>query len=87
MCNNPKSLITRLYGLHSIQIQNDVVIYVLVMGNLFNTKLKIHEKYDIKVTSCYSCHVIRVIHVSRYVMYEWSNWSAGFLGEANGEGT
>jgi len=44
---NPKSLINRLYGLHALKIQN-LKIYVLVMGNLFNTSKKIHEKYDLK---------------------------------------
>jgi len=48
LANNPSSLLTRLYGLHSVKIQNDVEIFVLLMGNLFNTPRKIHEKYDLK---------------------------------------
>lgn len=45
---NPSSFIIRLYGLHSLKIQNDVEIFVVVMGNVFNTDKKIHERYDLK---------------------------------------
>lgn len=40
----------RFYGLHAIQMQFSDQLYVIVMGNGFNTKNKIHEKYDLKVT-------------------------------------
>eukprot|EP00027_Filamoeba_sp_ATCC50430_P004402 CAMPEP_0168550528 /NCGR_PEP_ID=MMETSP0413-20121227/5692_1 /TAXON_ID=136452 /ORGANISM="Filamoeba nolandi, Strain NC-AS-23-1" /LENGTH=524 /DNA_ID=CAMNT_0008581003 /DNA_START=524 /DNA_END=2098 /DNA_ORIENTATION=+ len=45
---NPGSYIIRLYGLHSLKIQNNVEIFVVVMGNVFNTDKKIHERYDLK---------------------------------------
>jgi len=44
---NPNTFINKLYGLHAIKIQN-LEIFVVVMGNLFNTPIKIHEKYDLK---------------------------------------
>ena len=39
----------RLLGLHSVVISNDVEIYFVVMENIFNTNLKIDEKFDVKV--------------------------------------
>jgi hypothetical protein len=45
---NPHSLIIRLFGFHSLKVQ-DLRIYVLVMKNLFNVPRPIHEKYDLKV--------------------------------------
>jgi len=45
---HPNSLLCRIYGLHSVRIQNDVEIFVIIISNLFNTKKQIHEKYDIK---------------------------------------
>jgi len=48
LISNPKSYLTRLYGLYSVTVQGTIVIYCIVMSNLFNTKRKIHEKYDIK---------------------------------------
>jgi len=47
IAKNPKSFINRLYGFHSVKVHN-LKIYALVMGNVFNTKLSIHEKYDLK---------------------------------------
>jgi 1-phosphatidylinositol-4-phosphate 5-kinase len=44
---NPRSLLTKLYGLHKIKV-NDDKIYFIVMGNIFKTDLLIHKKYDIK---------------------------------------
>jgi 1-phosphatidylinositol-4-phosphate 5-kinase len=54
LASNPHSLLTRLYGLHSVKIQNNVEIFVLLMGNLFNTSRKIHEKYDLKVIKLFT---------------------------------
>lgn len=48
MSQNPKSMLLRLYGLHSVRVQDMIEVYVVVMGNLFNTTKKIHEKYDLK---------------------------------------
>ena len=39
----------RIFGLHSVRVQDTVTIYVIVLGNLFNTDKKMHEKYDLKV--------------------------------------
>ena len=44
------TFLMRFYGLHAIQMQFSDQVYVIVMGNGFNTKNKIHEKYDLKVS-------------------------------------
>eukprot|EP00027_Filamoeba_sp_ATCC50430_P002555 CAMPEP_0168562144 /NCGR_PEP_ID=MMETSP0413-20121227/11967_1 /TAXON_ID=136452 /ORGANISM="Filamoeba nolandi, Strain NC-AS-23-1" /LENGTH=615 /DNA_ID=CAMNT_0008593553 /DNA_START=407 /DNA_END=2254 /DNA_ORIENTATION=- len=48
LSTNPHSYLIRIYGLHSLKLQNDVEIFVVVMGNVFNTPVKIHERYDLK---------------------------------------
>lgn len=48
LVSNPESLIIRFFGLHAISMQAGGMIYVSVMENVFNTPLKIHEKYDLK---------------------------------------
>jgi len=45
---NSNSRLMRIYGFHSLDILSTLTIYVIVMGNFFNTKRKIHEKYDLK---------------------------------------
>eukprot|EP01119_Soliformovum_irregulare_P017061 TRINITY_DN501_c4_g1_i1.p2 TRINITY_DN501_c4_g1~~TRINITY_DN501_c4_g1_i1.p2 ORF type:complete len:348 (-),score=136.89 TRINITY_DN501_c4_g1_i1:21-1064(-) len=46
--DNPKSLLIKIFGLHSLQEDGNPKTFVIVMSNCFNTSLKIHEKYDIK---------------------------------------
>jgi len=48
MMQNPNTMLMRFYGLHAIQMQFSDQVYVCVMGNGFNTRNKIHEKYDLK---------------------------------------
>jgi 1-phosphatidylinositol-4-phosphate 5-kinase len=60
LAQNRNSLLTRLFGLHSVRVQNTVTIYVVVMGNLFNTPNKIHECYDLKVDKNYLLYVKKV---------------------------
>ncbi|SCL99079.1 phosphatidylinositol-4-phosphate 5-kinase, putative [Plasmodium chabaudi adami] len=50
---NPDSLLTRLYGIHSIKYQNSASktikkIYFIVMNNFFSSAVEIHRRYDIK---------------------------------------
>ena len=47
MYKNKDSLIQRYYGLH-IMIHNDMKLYFVVMNNVFNTKVKVQYKYDLK---------------------------------------
>ena len=47
MYNNKDTLLQRYYGLH-IMIYNDLKLYFVVMNNVFNTKVKIQYKYDLK---------------------------------------
>lgn len=39
-----------MYGFHALKVFG-FKIYVIVMGNVFNTPNAIHEKYDLKVTA------------------------------------
>ena len=50
---NPKTLITRFFGLHKLLEKNqkgEIIgrIYFVIMANVFNTPEKIVERYDIK---------------------------------------
>jgi len=45
---NPNTLLTRFFGLHSMKCGSEKDIYFVVMGNLFDSPLKIHEQYDLK---------------------------------------
>ncbi len=57
---NPRSLIVRFYGLHGLRVKmnpvlfqggkyrHDEKIFFVVMGNLFNTPLEVHRRYDLK---------------------------------------
>jgi len=38
----------KLYGFYSLEVENGVFIYIVAMGNVINTLLKIDEKYDMK---------------------------------------
>lgn len=54
--HNPNTLIVRFLGLHSLRVQNDKKgfrkgpdeVHFVVMGNMFNTPLEIHRRYDLK---------------------------------------
>lgn len=51
--SNPDTLLTRLYGIHSIQYDNKLKnhkkkIYFIVMNNFFSSAVEIHRRYDIK---------------------------------------
>jgi 1-phosphatidylinositol-4-phosphate 5-kinase len=47
---NPNTLITRFYGLYSIKPldSNEKNVRFVIMNNVFDTELEIHEKYDLK---------------------------------------
>jgi 1-phosphatidylinositol-4-phosphate 5-kinase len=47
---NKNTLIQRFYGLHTI-IFNDIKMHFVIMNNVFNTKIKINFKYDLKGSS------------------------------------
>ena len=51
--NNPETMITKFFGLHKLIEKDDSgeIInksYFVIMANVFNTKDKIVERYDIK---------------------------------------
>jgi 1-phosphatidylinositol-4-phosphate 5-kinase len=46
--SNPSTLITRFYGLHSIKPTNGRNVRFIVMNNVFDTKLYVEERYDLK---------------------------------------
>jgi hypothetical protein len=58
--NNKDSLILRFYGLHGLRVKRDPIVFrqgkyrsdekvfFLVMGNLFNTPLEVHKRFDLK---------------------------------------
>jgi len=46
--SNSRSFITRLYGFHVLKVEHYLTVYTITMSNLFDTELKIHEKYDLK---------------------------------------
>eukprot|EP01102_Stenamoeba_stenopodia_P011095 TRINITY_DN3394_c0_g1_i1.p1 TRINITY_DN3394_c0_g1~~TRINITY_DN3394_c0_g1_i1.p1 ORF type:complete len:775 (-),score=152.04 TRINITY_DN3394_c0_g1_i1:402-2726(-) len=48
LCNNPNSLLIRCYGCHAVKYEHVKTVYIVVMGNIFNTTNKVHERYDIK---------------------------------------
>ena len=57
---NPRSMIVRFYGLHGLRVKmnpvffqggkyrHDEKIFFVVMGNLFNTPLEVHRRFDLK---------------------------------------
>jgi hypothetical protein len=44
----PFIFIDSSFRLHSLKIDINIEIFVVVMGNQLNTRLKIHERYDLK---------------------------------------
>lgn len=46
--NNKDTLLPRFYGLHRITPKGGKNVRFIVMNNVFQTSLKIHEKYDLK---------------------------------------
>eukprot|EP01117_Protostelium_nocturnum_P016640 TRINITY_DN6638_c0_g1_i1.p1 TRINITY_DN6638_c0_g1~~TRINITY_DN6638_c0_g1_i1.p1 ORF type:complete len:1180 (+),score=471.40 TRINITY_DN6638_c0_g1_i1:278-3541(+) len=47
VCNNRDTLLIKFYGLHQL-IYRGTSIYFVVMENIFDTPLAIHERYDLK---------------------------------------
>ncbi|DAZ96107.1 TPA: hypothetical protein N0F65_000655 [Lagenidium giganteum] len=47
LCANPKSLLTRFYGCHCLELYGKQFSFI-VMANLFDTEQVIHQRYDIK---------------------------------------
>ena len=45
---NPKSLLTRFIGCHSIRLQSTGKIFFVVMTNIFYKAKHLHERYDLK---------------------------------------
>eukprot|EP01097_Dermamoeba_algensis_P009958 TRINITY_DN7180_c0_g1_i1.p1 TRINITY_DN7180_c0_g1~~TRINITY_DN7180_c0_g1_i1.p1 ORF type:complete len:705 (-),score=151.69 TRINITY_DN7180_c0_g1_i1:190-2004(-) len=48
LSKHPESLLIRFYGLHQIDIQYSKTVFVVVMGNIFNTNRKLHQRFDLK---------------------------------------
>jgi len=48
MTSHSDSLITRFMGLHRIKPHKGRQVRFLVMGNLFNSNLKVHQRFDLK---------------------------------------
>lgn len=48
--DNENTLIQRFFGLHTM-IFNDIKMHFVIMNNVFNTKIKINFKYDLKGSS------------------------------------
>lgn len=51
--SNPKTLISRIYGLHKILFMRrnkmrPKKVYFVIMNNVFNTERNIHERFDLK---------------------------------------
>eukprot|EP01025_Chloroclados_australasicus_P032684 TRINITY_DN3312_c1_g1_i2.p2 TRINITY_DN3312_c1_g1~~TRINITY_DN3312_c1_g1_i2.p2 ORF type:complete len:868 (-),score=148.82 TRINITY_DN3312_c1_g1_i2:719-3133(-) len=44
----PHTLVTKFYGLHRITPGNGRTVRFVVMGNIFQTNLKLHRRYDLK---------------------------------------
>jgi len=45
---NPNTLLPRFYGYHGVRVPHGEIVYVVVMGNVFNSPGAIHEQYDLK---------------------------------------
>jgi 1-phosphatidylinositol-4-phosphate 5-kinase len=49
LTKNPHTLLSRFFGMYKLTMGNEAKsIRLIVMNNLFNTKYKLHEKYDLK---------------------------------------
>lgn len=49
MTAHSNSLLVRFMGLHRVKPHNGRQVRFLVMGNLFKTHLKVHQRFDLKV--------------------------------------
>ncbi|KAL0074315.1 hypothetical protein F4703DRAFT_1745113 [Phycomyces blakesleeanus] len=48
ICQNPNTLLCRLYGLHRIKLPHDRKIHFVVMENIFPSNLDVHQIFDLK---------------------------------------
>jgi len=48
LAQEKNSLVTKFYGFHGVQIPYGQIIHMVVMRNVFDTSLPIHEVYDLK---------------------------------------
>eukprot|EP00298_Acanthocystis_sp_HF-20_P004163 c14499_g2_i1.p1 GENE.c14499_g2_i1~~c14499_g2_i1.p1 ORF type:complete len:426 (-),score=123.54 c14499_g2_i1:7-1284(-) len=46
--SNPHTLLIRYYGLYEMELPTGKILYFTVMGNVFETKVKVSQRYDIK---------------------------------------
>ncbi|KAM7251538.1 hypothetical protein ACFE04_023421 [Oxalis oulophora] len=46
--NHENTLITKFFGLHQIKLRGGRKVRFVVMGNMFCTELRIHQRYDLK---------------------------------------
>ncbi|XP_071721773.1 LOW QUALITY PROTEIN: phosphatidylinositol 4-phosphate 5-kinase 7-like [Rutidosis leptorrhynchoides] len=46
--NHENTLITKFFGLHQIKLSGGRKVRFVVMGNMFCTELRIHQRYDLK---------------------------------------
>lgn len=45
---NPATLLPKFFGCHGVQMPHGQAVYVIVMGNVFQSPVEIHEQYDLK---------------------------------------
>jgi hypothetical protein len=60
MKENPNTLISNFFGLHEVTNGNKKIPFV-VIGNIFDSPLTIHEQYDLKVrTKFFSFEMVSI---------------------------
>ena len=50
---NTNTLLPRFFGLHRVKPKGGRQVRFVVMGNVFETQKKIHERFDLKVTNLF----------------------------------
>lgn len=48
MASSPNTLLCKFYGLYAVQIQEQSIIYFVIMENVFTPKFPVEEVYDLK---------------------------------------
>lgn len=63
--DNPNTLISRFFGMHDMRLKNKASeVSFVVLENVFNPDIPLHEQYDLKVccrTTCPSDPIITVL--------------------------
>lgn len=45
---NPATLLSQFYGLHMVKPKGKDKVYFVIMGNVFDSHVEVHERYDLK---------------------------------------